>query len=179
MSPEHAAGSLKLDIRCTEKVPAADAEKLFEWGQDLWSIDCYQLAWRRWVTSFTGYIGNEPVCHVGALTHTVSVAERDILVGGIAAVLTLPAFRHKGYGALTLGAAARFLGESAGVPYALLFCRDQLIPFYGPQGWQRVEDPVFIQQPDGERASPLNCLCLSLDGEPWPPGTVRLNSQPW
>ena len=179
MSPGHAASSLELNVRRMEKIPAPDAEKLFEWGQDLWSIDCYQLAWRRWVTSFVGYIQNGPVSHVGVLTHAVSVAEREVSIGGMAAVLTLPAARSKGYGALTLDAATCFLRESDGVSFALLFCRDQLIPFYGPQGWRRIEDPVLIQQPDGERPSPLNCLHLSLDGTAWPSGAVRLNSQPW
>jgi GNAT superfamily N-acetyltransferase len=179
MAPENSSAPGAFALRHLQTIPSRDATRLFDWGTDLWSIDSYRLAWRPWESSFVGYLGDDPVTHTGVLTHTVSVADRELHVGGVAGVLTLPAARGLGYGTRTLGAATRFLQDSRGVAFVLLFCRDQLIPFYGPRGWRKIEDPVFIRQPDGERPSPLNCLVLTLGEDPWPGGAVRLDSQPW
>ncbi len=179
MTATEAAGPDGFIVRRLREVPGEDAAHLFDWGEDLWSIDCHQLSWRQWTWCFVGYLEGTPVSHVGTLTHTVTVADNDLIVGGLAAVLTLPHARERGYGKATLDAAVRFLHDPEDVPFVLLFCRDQLIPFYGPLGWQQIEDEVTIQQPDGDRPSPLNVLVRSLDGSNWPPGPIALNSQPW
>ena len=168
-----------LIVRRLRQIPKLDATRLFEWGQDLWSIDCYQLSWRQWDWGFVGYLNDAPVSHVGTLTHTVSVAGEEVLIGGLAAVLTLPEVRGQGHGSTTLETAVRFLRESEQVSFVLLFCRDQLFPFYEPRGWRRIEDVVTIQQPDRDRPSPLNTVVRSLDGSAWPSGPVNLNSYPW
>lgn len=179
MAREGAAQARAFQVRHVGRIPPRDAARLFDWGQDLWSIDRYRLAWRPWGSSFVGYLDEAPVTHTGVLTHTVRVDEQDVPVGGVAGVLTLPSARRQGFGARTLQAATDHLRDSEGVRHVLLFCRDPLIAFYGPLGWRRVPGPAIIQQPEGERPSPLNCLVLPLYGDPWPEGTVRLNSRPW
>jgi hypothetical protein len=53
------------------------------------------------------------------------------------------------------------------------------VPFYQSQGWQLVKQPVLIEQPAGEIASPLGVMVLPFGGQPWPDGKIKLNSFPW
>ena len=168
-----------LTVRRVDKLSQSDAARLFDWGEDLWEIDRYGLTWRPWTWRFVGYLDDEPVSHAGVLTHVVTVGDREIRIGGIAAVLTLPHARGKGNGGKTLLEAVRFLAEEEGVPFALLFCRDPLRRFYEPMGWRKVAGPVIIQQPGQEAPSPLNCMVLQLSEDPWPDGVLKLNSEPW
>ena len=70
-----------LTVRRVDKLSQSDAAQLFDWGEDLWEIDCYGLDWRQWTWGFVGYLDDEPVSHVGALTHVVTVGDREIRIG--------------------------------------------------------------------------------------------------
>lgn len=74
--------------------------------------------------------------------------------------------------------ATRLLDEWK-VDAGLLFCLQRMVPFYEAQGWQKVEQPVLIEQPRGEIISPLEVMVLPLGAQHWPEGRVKLNSFPW
>lgn len=67
-----------------------------------------------------------------------------------------------------------FLFAAAGPVSAI-----RMVPFYQSQGWQLVEQPVLIEQPSREIASPLRVMVLPFGGQSWPDGKIKLNSFPW
>ncbi len=170
---------MSLEIRRSKAPTEKERQDLFGWEEDIFRIDAYGLKWRKTAWSFIGYIEGEPVSHVGVLGHTVGVENHPILVGGIAAVVTLPSARGRGYAHRTLDAATPFLRDNLKAEFGLLFCLDELMSFYGKMGWKKVEDPVIVDQPQGQVVYPMNVMVLPFRERQWPGGRVELNSLPW
>jgi predicted N-acetyltransferase YhbS len=160
-----------------ERLSAAENAALFGWSADIFG-STFGLSWRAPAFHFVGARNGAPVAHVGALRHSVEVDGRDILVGGVAAVVTLPAARGNGFAETLLRAAANaFAAEGLG--FCFLFCSDRMLAYYERLGWRRVDAPVLIRQGEMEQACPVNAMTLALSKEPWPAGRVRANSEPW
>jgi hypothetical protein len=54
--------------------------------------------------------------------------------------------------------------------FGMLFCRMQLQPWYERLKWVPVAAPVWIDQPQGVRQSPLPVMLKCFGTESWPPG---------
>jgi hypothetical protein len=97
-------------------------------------------------------------------------------VGGVVTALS----EHgKGYATEAMRHAGAMMCEERAIDFGLLFCREQLVPFYARLGWRRVEEPVEIEQPSGTITSPMVVMVLPCKEKSWPSGRVQLNSFPW
>ncbi len=155
-----------------------EKQKLFGWGDDIFGTSSLELHWRGKDYHLVLYIGGSPVSHVGVLKHAVSVSGQSLTVGGVGGVVTVPEEQNRGHARELMRHATRLLDEWK-VDAGLLFCLKRMVPFYEAQRWQKVEQPVIIQQPGGKIISPLEVLVLPLVTQHWPKGIVKLNSFPW
>lgn len=162
----------------TDTLTEAERAKLFDWGEDIFGANDLKLRWRPKTLHFLLRVSGETVSHVGVLRHEVSVAGKPIPVGGVGAVVTPPPWQRRGYARQLMQHTATYF-ETMQVEAGLLFCLKRRVPFYESLGWRLINDPVWIQQPDGEVLAPLEVMILPIGGHIWPDVEVKLNSFPW
>lgn len=165
-------------IRQAEYLSEAEKQRIFGWGEDIFGANDLNLSWRPKDLHFLLEVDGTLVSHVGVLRHTVSVVGKQVTVGGVGGVVTLPEWQRRGYARELMQHTADFFNHWD-VEAGLLFCLQRRVPFYESQGWQVVKYPVMIQQTDTEIRSPLEVMVLPLHEFVWPAGPVKLNSFPW
>jgi GNAT superfamily N-acetyltransferase len=124
-----------------------------------------------WPGAFTGAKAgrtqlNDPALHAmifslvvdGQLASHLSVPRKTIVhrgepykAYGLSGVLTVPAFRGKGYGEQVVRAATAFM-EQDGADIGLFTCDPPLRPFYERCGWTQLEGSALV---GGTRAKPF------------------------
>lgn len=166
------------EISQVHSLSDSERRKLFDWGDDIFGANNLNLRWRPKDVHFLMKVDGETVSHVGVLKHDVSVGGQPVTVGGLGAVVTIPAFQRKGYARKLMLHAAGFL-EKWEVEAGLLFCLQRRVPYYESQGWQTLKAPVTIRQPAGEMVSPLKVMVLPFGKSSWADAEVHLNSFPW
>lgn len=170
--------SMTKEIKQAEFLTDAEKQQLFGWGDDIFGVSCLNLHWRPKDSHFILYVDGQAVSHVGVLKHVVSVGGEPLTVGGIGGVVTVPAEQKRGHARELMQCATRMFEEWR-VDAGLLFCFKRMVAYYESQGWRTVERQVLIEQPAGERTSPLEVMALTFGERSWPNGEVKLNSLPW
>lgn len=168
-----------MQIRIENHLSDEERRHLFGWGEDIFGANHLNLRWRPKDLHIFVDVNRRAETHVGLLQHSVTVDGRTVLVAGVGGVVTALGSHNKGYATHAMRYAGDFMCSEWGVDFGLLFCRDQLVGFYERLGWQKVEDAVEIEQPEGPRESPMNVMIRPCRQKSWPEGPVRLNSLPW
>lgn len=169
---------MPITFRQVATLTDADRKQLFEWGDDIFEANHFNLRWRPKEVHFILDVDDIPVSHVGLVQHEVNVSRQPVLVGGVGGVVTVPAWQKHGFARELMKQAVGHL-EQWRVDAGILFCLPSRVAFYESQGWQLLAEQVLIQQPQGEMASPLEVMVLPMRGYHWPVGEVKLNSFPW
>jgi GNAT superfamily N-acetyltransferase len=107
------------------------------------------------------------------------VLGKSIVVAGLGGVVTVPTAQRRGFARRLVQHAMKYAETEWHVEAGLLFCRPEMIHYYAALGWQQVESPVMIDQPNGKIASPLPVMVLPFRDLHWPAGTIELESLPW
>lgn len=125
------------------------------------------------------WVGDEWVGVVEIVDHTIAVGGRAVRIGGIGGVSTSPTHRRRGYASAAMAAAARFAFEELGVPFAMLFCADAMVPFYERLDWRRVERRCRYVGRGGREAFDDLFMFLAPDGADFPAGEIDLLGPQW
>ena len=125
------------------------------------------------------YVDGVFAAKASILQHSVVINDNEVLVGGVGGVITMPAFQGQGHASAVLNYLTDYLRNHLQLPFGMLFCRPALVTFYGRFGWHLIADTVYVEQPNGVVASPLPVMYAGYSNQPWPTGTVQLNSGPW
>lgn len=168
-----------MKIRVEDHLSDEERRHLFGWGEDIFGADHLNLRWKPKDLHIFVDIDGRAETHVGLLQHTVVAGGRALRVCGVGGVVTALESHRKGYASRAMRFAGDFMCSEWAVDFGLLFCLDRLVPFYERLGWQRLTEPVEIEQPDGPIQSPMNVMILPCKAETWPTGRVKLNSFPW
>jgi GNAT superfamily N-acetyltransferase len=135
-----------------------------EWSSPEWRITTWEA--------------DKPLSNIGIVLRRGTIAGREVDIGGIGAVATLPSERPRGLASQGLAQAMEFLHDH-GASFGLLVCREMMLPFYGRLGWRSYTDPVFVMR-FGERVrfdlSPVMVIEL---GEARVEGEIDLCGPPW
>jgi aminoglycoside 2'-N-acetyltransferase I len=81
------------------------------------------------------------VSYTGVMRREGSVDGRDTTIGGVGGIATHPDHRGRGYAPLGMGRALDYL-TTRDTDFALLVCREQLVPYYQGLGWRLFEGEV-------------------------------------
>ena len=140
--------------------------RFFTWAKPQWSV----LLWD----------GEELVSRVGLLVRDAFHDNAPKRIGGIGGVATHPSMQGKGLASKGMREAEKHFHEELNVDYALLFCRDHLVPFYEKLGWRPFEGKVLVEQPDGKIEFSVNGAMVLEVKELAPlEGKLDLNGLPW
>ena len=123
-------------------------------------------------------VGFRVVGHVAVVERTVTTCWNwRYAVAGIQGVSVAPEFRKTGLSTRLLDVA---LAESTalGYPFAVLFCREPLVPFYERNGWRLPNDSMIMWK---DRELPIhmqsNCpMYRELSGETFPEGPIDVHN---
>ena len=170
---------LGAEIRFAETLTDEERQALFGWGENVFGIEDANYRWRAKDYHFVTEEGGRPLSHVGLVKTKVSAGGREVWVGGIGAVVTVPEAQGRRHVHEAMRRAAVFMCAELGVEFGMLFCLPRLAPFYARQGWQMVEEEVEIEQPDGKVVWPYHVMVLPCGGRTWPPGRVEVGGLPW
>ena len=118
------------------------------------------------------------VGHVAVVERTVTTCWNwRYAVAGVQGVSVAPDFRKTGLSTRLLDAA---LAESValGYPFAVLFCREPLVPFYERNGWRLPNDSMVMWK---DRELPIhmqsNCpMYRELSDETFPEGPIDVHN---
>ncbi len=123
-------------------------------------------------------VGFRVVGHVAVVERTVTTCWNwRYAVAGVQGVSVAPDFRKTGLSTRLLDVA---LAESTalGYPFAVLFCREPLVPFYERNGWRLPNDSMVMWK---DRELPIhmqsNCpMYRELSGETFPEGPIDVHN---
>jgi predicted N-acetyltransferase YhbS len=76
---------------------------------------------------------------------------RQVRVAGLSNVFTFPPYRREGHGSEMIRAANSLIDERD-PEMAILFCKDELVPFYGALGWTAAPAGTITSAADVPRA---------------------------
>ncbi|OKH55869.1 hypothetical protein NIES2130_26020 [Scytonema sp. HK-05] len=119
------------------------------------------------------------VSHIGIVTREATLDGASIRIGGIGRVMTSPKAQGQGYASAALRHAAAFFDECS-VAFALLVCRQDLVPFYTRLGWESFNGTLLVEQPGGTVPFTANePMVLPVRGKAPREGTIDLRGLPW
>lgn len=122
---------------------------------------------RRWLVRDAAGVA---IANVSLHDKAVSVAGREIRIGGVAEVCVHPGHRGRGWvRALLADVHAWLRGEQ--VPFAVLFGSPDV---YGSSGYRLVPNLLVRDDTTGEWIPTPHGQAVALGSEPWPDGEVRL-----
>jgi GNAT superfamily N-acetyltransferase len=123
--------------------------------------------------------GDRLVAAAGWLHVEVEVAGARFPVLGIGGVIVNADYRGRGLARQAVEAALE-RGATDGLGLAMLFCLDDRAGLYRKLGFEEIEAPVTVDQPNGQTEMPLVAMWKALTpGAPWPDGPVRLLGLPF
>lgn len=123
-------------------------------------------------------VGFRVVGHVAVVERAITTCWNwRYAVAGVQGVSVAPEFRKTGLSTRLLDVA---LAESTalGYPFAVLFCREPLVPFYERNGWRLPNDSMIMWK---DRELPIhmqsNCpMYRELSGETFPEGPIDVHN---
>lgn len=140
--------------------------RFFSWSPTQWSI----LLWDQ----------DELVSRVGLLIREIYSEGKIKKIGGIGGVMTHPAKQGRGIASQAMREAAKRFDTDLNVPYALLFCRPQLVEFYKRLMWRPFQGKVYVEQPQGKIEFSTNgAMVLDVKEQAPLHGELDLNGLPW
>ena len=172
-----------LEIRQIQQLSADESRQLWGWSEDIFGTAHLNLTYRPRDGQELRFVLHDdvagPVSHVAVLKHHARANGRHVLIGGIAGVVTIPAFQRGGHAARLVRHATTFLRDEWKVDFALLFCIDRVRHYYERLGWQKVTCEVLIDQPDGKILCPFHVMKTSFNPEYETLQSIDLDSASW
>jgi Acetyltransferase (GNAT) domain len=174
-------GGSRVGVRIRLEKSLTDEERhaLFEWAENIFGDDDANYKWRPKDWHFITEEDGRAVSHVGVLKTVVGAGGREVAVGGVGGVATVPSAQGKHYVHDAMRRAAEFICGELGVESGMLFCLERLVPFYARQGWRLVEEETEFEQPAGKVISPFRVMVLPCPGRRWPAGRIEVPGFPW
>ena len=169
----------EVEIVEVELLSRAEYRHLHEWGDDVFGTAHLDLTFRPKDRHFLLYDDGRLASHVGVLQHTVSADGRDLRVGGVGGVVTVPVSQRRGFARMLMERASTWFAGEGDVEAGLLFCLPRMVDYYARLGWRLVEGPVRIDQPGGRVVSPLHVMVLPCGGTVRDVRAIELRSLPW
>ncbi|MEH2259746.1 MAG: GNAT family N-acetyltransferase [Nostoc sp.] len=131
--------------------------------------------WRLLVEDGSGWL----VSHIGIVIRKVTLDDVSIRIGGIGGVMTSPEAQGQGFATAALRYAEAFL-DKCGLTFALLVCRQNLVPFYTRLRWQSFNGILLVEQPGGTVPFTINQpMVLPVNDKAPKKGTINLCGFPW
>lgn len=108
----------------------------------------------------------------------ISIDDQHFRAAGINNVIAPIKFRGMGFATKILSETKKYLFENLNSDLGLLFCSNDLVPFYNRIGWYTINCPVYFEQPTGTKIWTANTMLLT-NGRIIRTKKIDLNGLPW
>jgi len=165
-----------------DRIPAEQRGIFARWAAQMFTGNplARQLAWTdQFAYQVVVYLGSVPVSYLRIVDRAGLVDGQPLRMGGVADVMTPHEHRRKGYAGLAVEESQRVIFDLIKARLGLLFCAEELLPFYVRYGWQAVDCPVTMEQSDGRQLWPQRTMILPRPGETWAPHSIDICGLPW
>lgn len=152
-------------------------QEMREWFREEFGHLPYRFAAREWYV--LARHAHKLIGCVGIVNRTVRVGKQYVPVGGISYLVTHSEWRHQGIGSALLEEAITFIRGKLRYGFALLLCREDIVPFYAKFGWTQVEGPTHFSQPSGKLRWPKATMVFQCGERKWSTGSIDLCGLPW
>jgi hypothetical protein len=125
------------------------------------------------------YSDDELVSHLRVIERVSILDGKNVLAGGIGAVMTAPGQHGKGFATLALRESERLIFDEIRAEIGVLLCLPTLVPFYAKRRWQLITCPVEIDQPTGAEIWSECAMLLPEPGMQFTPKTFSLGGLPF
>lgn len=124
-------------------------------------------------------VGGRIVSYTGIVATGGDVDERAARIGGVGSIATDPRHRGQGYAGRSIDMAIEWL-ERQRAAFALLVCRDELVPYYSALGWRLFEGDLRVTQFGVPETFVFNRVMVRdvVDEAP-KGGVIDLHGPPW
>lgn len=134
--------------------------------------------WAEPTWAVLGRVGEEVVSFLNIVDRHATADGVPVHLFGLNNVITEPQHRGKGYSKELNRKFLEFISEADSGATGLLFCADDLIPFYSSLGWKKFAGSVIVAQPSGDKNWPSNAMYYTQNGvQTWK--QVNLCGLPW
>jgi len=163
-----------------EEIPAEKQKELDNLLQRVFQGEDggYTWAWDEKYT-VTLSVDGKIVSSLGIFDRMAKVNGQPVRLGGIGGVATDPDHRRNGYAGQVLEKAAKWMTEKMRVDFGLLVCSTERARYYAKFGWQVVEGPLWVDQPQGKVILKAVTMILPCKKTDWPDGEIDLCGLPW
>jgi len=169
-----------VSLKSTEELTAEETEELAAMKAAVYPDP--QPGSREWAPRQWGvFVRSDDVLvsYTGLLVREGHVDEVPARIGGIGGVATHPSHRGRGYAPLGMARALDFLLDIE-ADFALLVCREPLIPYYERLGWRQFTGTLLVTQHGQPETFTFNEVMVGdlTAGAPTG-GTIDLDGPPW
>jgi aminoglycoside 2'-N-acetyltransferase I len=171
--------TMTVELRVSDAMTPEEYQRLFCWGEAIFGPHDGLYQWRPKTRHIYVEEDGQVVGHVGLLEETVRAGDEEVRVCGVGGVVTRPEAQKRGLARQAMRRAAQLMRDETDAEFGMLYCRDELIPFYDALGWQLVADENEFGQPTGPVRSAFNVMVLPLRARQWPAGRVVVAGLPW
>ena len=125
------------------------------------------------------------IAHTALLSITLDFNGESYRCGGLAGVMTYPAFRKRGYGRRLVTAATDMILNSGDYDIGLLWTADHNLPFYAHLGWENLPGlTTTYGDPPRAYASENRLMVFASDKgraarDAFASGTLHVGDKPW
>ena len=199
--PVRAGLSPAFEIKHHSELTPGDHTCIKDWMHQAWPQEADPYAWRRLDWHVLVRVDGELASQAEVSPQAITVDGHPMQVGALGSVYTPEGRRGSGLATAAMLRAQEFICSELGMPFALLLCEADLIPFYSRIGWTVAEGPLIFDQPpdrlaklaglqpgsaapdaSGQRSTvtwPDEVMVYSCSGDPWPSGVIDLCGLPW
>lgn len=136
--------------------------------------------WAEPTWTFLGRVQSEIVSFLSVVDRVGEADGKRIRLFGLNNVITDKAHRKKGYSTVLNKLAVDFMRREDPSALGVLFCAEELIPFYKVFGWKKFTGKVTVSQPSGDKVWPSNAMVCTTAPGPWvAPKEIHLKGLPW
>ena len=119
------------------------------------------------------------VAHLAITQAQAIINDKQLKVGGIVTVFTIPTHRQLGFASTILQEAEQFIFNNMEVDIGMLFCPSEMVAFYAKRDWVLLEQEVWVKQPSGKVIWPEETMVLSHIIRTWDSEKIEVTDYPW
>lgn len=178
--------SITTSLKARDDFSRSDTEALRELKEAVYPHDEvgeWEGASREWAGAQWGVFvrddAGDLISYTGVVRREGYLDGSPASIGGVGGIATHPLHRGRGYAALGMGRALDFLA-GRDTDFALLVCRDELVPYYEGLGWRLFGGTVLTTQFGEPETFTFNRVMVGdLKSAAPDTGTIDLRGPAW
>ena len=169
----------KIEIKAIKDLSQSEQDEVYQLLTVIFEADISQWIWTQEDYRLLVRVDNRILAHIAIIERTCLVNNQPVKVGGVGGVGTHPEWRSRGLASLAMRKTADFLKNQLKVEYGVLFCANEMVPYYQRLGWRRIDAPVTFEHHRIRMQSDSPVMYLPCEKPYWPAGDVDVCGMPW